>query len=278
MHSLSIFFRDYFRQTFFACMIITSFAFGQERSGSAVEPIADVALVHGGSYVPFSKEEGATTRVRVNSFYIGLRPVTNSEFLKFVEANPRWRRSQVKQIFADKNYLRNWSGDLLLGANAKRSAPVTFVSWFAARAYCKWIGGRLPTTDEWEYAAARSHNIVKMSGPNKVIWEWTEDFDSVLLNGTPTDDGNSPSILSCGGSSVDFSDPSNYSAFLRFAFRSSLKANYSLPNLGFRCARSLSARVKPRSSVEASLTNVNLLKSAVKKQALRKLDKKGFNK
>ena len=29
----------------------------------------------------------------------------------------------------------------------------------------------------------------------------------------------------------------NYAAFMRYAFRGSLKANYSTRNLGFRCAK-----------------------------------------
>jgi formylglycine-generating enzyme required for sulfatase activity len=35
-------------------------------------------------------------------------------------------------------------------------APVTNVSWFAAKAYASWKGKRLPTVAEWEYAAAAS--------------------------------------------------------------------------------------------------------------------------
>jgi formylglycine-generating enzyme required for sulfatase activity len=43
--------------------------------------------------------------------------------------------------------------------------------------------------------------------------------------------------LFCGAGSVGAKDPGNFAAFMRFGFRSSLRAGYTVHNLGFRCAK-----------------------------------------
>src|SRR5215218_5669631 len=122
----------------------------------ATEPPAGMALVPAGSYTPLFRGEKETKVVAVPAFFLDVFPVTNGDFLEFVRANPKWRRSQVKRLFADEDYLKQWVADLELGTNSAAHAPVTGVSWFAAKAFASWKSKRLPTTAEWEYAAAAS--------------------------------------------------------------------------------------------------------------------------
>ena len=62
-----------------------------------------------------------------------------------------------------------------------------------------------------------------------LIWEWTLDFNSDF---TDTDSG-----AFCGNGSLNVVNASDYAKFMRYSFRSSLKANYATANLGFRCVR-----------------------------------------
>ena len=124
---------------------------------------AGMVLVPAGTFTPLFRAETDPKVVPVPAFYLDVLPVTNADFLEFVKANPRWQRSQVKRLFADPDYLKAWAGDVEPGAGAITNAPVTYVSWFAAKAYTQWKGKRLPTTAEWEYAAAASPTSAKGS-------------------------------------------------------------------------------------------------------------------
>lgn len=237
----------------------------------SINPEVKMVTIKGGEYQPFYGEDSSL--VEVKDFLLDERPVTNREFLDFVKKNPQWKRSNVKAIFADETYLKDWQDDETLPKNANPDAAVTFVSWFAAKAYAKAAGKRLPTLDEWEYVAMadeetanarnkpsysaqlinlynqkdRQTHKVKLSKPNywgvynmfDIVWEWTDDFNSIMTtsdtrSGTFDDKG-----LFCAAAATTATDALNYASYMRYAFRASLKANYTVSNLGFRCAKDL---------------------------------------
>ena len=109
-----------------------------------------MALVKGGSYVPLYGDK--ETPVQVRDFLLDVTPVTYEQYVEFVKANPQWKRSRVSRLFADEHYLQDWNDDTT-PVDGRLNYPVTNVSWFAAKAYCESQGKRLPTVDEWEYAA-----------------------------------------------------------------------------------------------------------------------------
>lgn len=230
---------------------------------------AEVAPVSAGIYRPLFVGENSLKEIPIARFLMATAPVTNGEFLDFVRANPQWQRSQVKRLFADENYLKHWASDTDLGSACDAAQPVTWVSWFAAKAYAVWKNGRLPSTAEWELAAgigftqrdgskeaefqnaiARwygtpSPTTLPAAGSGRanldgirdlhgLVWEWTSDFNSAIVTGDARGDSGLERQLFCGAGSVGSKDPSNYPAFMRFGFRSSLKASYTVHNLGFR--------------------------------------------
>jgi formylglycine-generating enzyme required for sulfatase activity len=235
------------------------------RATPAVQLPEQMVRIPAGTYVPFAKAPQDVARIHVATFLLDEFPVTNARFLDFVRANPKWRRSEVSRLFADESYLANWVGDLEPGPKAPPDSPVVHVSWFAARAYARWTGKRLPTTAEWEFAAAAGYttpdgrndahlnrdiyawfarpapeilptasaskaNFYGARGLHGLVWEWVEDFNTALIS---SDDPN----LLCSASAANVKDTGDYAAFMRQALRSSLKANNTTGSLGFRCAQ-----------------------------------------
>lgn len=95
----------------------------------------------------------------MTAFRIDRYPVTNAEFLAFIEESG-YRPADAH------NFLRDWQdGRPQAGWDRK---PVTWVSLEDARAYAAWAGKRLPREWEWQYAA---------QGTDGRLFPWGDDWD-----------------------------------------------------------------------------------------------------
>jgi formylglycine-generating enzyme required for sulfatase activity len=207
--------------------------------------------------------------VNVPPFSIDRTEVTNGDFKPFVERHPEWAPGRVAAERQNGDYLKHWTAGTLPSGAA--DVPVTYITWWAAKAYCESSGNRLPTEAEWEFAAsgglesaefpwgdeapdARRANWsgtglgapapVGRYGPNAYglydmagnVWEfveetWTDDY-SKTPRSPVSQDRHVIRGGSYGGSPIN----------LRVRFRDSHPAGGAGPHVGFRCARSENVR------------------------------------
>ena len=112
--------------------------------------------------------EGPRHKTYLQNFQLASRPVTNGEFMAFMQAGayrqPGLWLSEAWQILQTQGWQAPlyWEriGDvwwyMTLGGLRRVDvhAPVCHVSYYEAAAYAAWVGARLPTEAEWEVAAA----------------------------------------------------------------------------------------------------------------------------
>ncbi len=136
-------------------------------------------------------------------FELASRAVTNRDWLAFVSEggygdakvwlSDGFATAQAEDWQAPLYWFQqdgNWHTMTLSGAQRLNlEAPVTHVSYYEADAYATWVGARLPTEQEWEFAARNTETNGTFAGSGYYqpqvqtnaderyyfgdVWEWT---------------------------------------------------------------------------------------------------------
>lgn len=123
-----------------------------------VQPIlTDMVVIPGASFYRGSndgnRDEVPRHQIHLSSFAIDIHPVTNEQFVRFLEAMGGEKDTNHHDIIRMRDSRIKRSGGKLNIESGYAKHPVVGVTWYGAVAYAKWIGKRLPTEAEWEVAA-----------------------------------------------------------------------------------------------------------------------------
>ncbi|RKX91024.1 MAG: hypothetical protein DRP59_08750, partial [Spirochaetes bacterium] len=103
---------------------------------------------------------------QVDGFYMMSSEVTVGEYESFLKDNPGWQKDSLEELkskgFVTGDYLFNYSTD-------DKSIPVSYVSWYAAQAFCRWMTDNLPENYRGKYE-------VKL--PSEAQWEYAAELNS----------------------------------------------------------------------------------------------------
>jgi len=208
--------------------------------------------------------------VYLDAYWIDQTEVTNAMFAAFLNEMGNQEEGGASWLEADGEYVRiERVGEVWQAMGHYADHPVVEVTWYGARAYCEWVGRRLPTEAEWEKAArgedgriypwgndipncrltnyrgcvgntteagmlpegASPYGALDMAGN---VWEWAADWwDGDHYDDSPLENPRGPSDgknrVWRGGSWI-----SNLE-YLRTANRSGNNPDVADPHLGFRC-------------------------------------------
>lgn len=138
------------------------------RPGEVVVPATSFHAGYRGEGFSFDNERDSH-ELAVEAFAIDQTPISNAQFLQFVESgeyqarvgapHPRYWRNG-----GDQWQLRHFDAWQPLDPRA----PVIHISAVEADAYCHWAGRRLP--DEFEWEAAATLGLIDWGDS---VWEWT---------------------------------------------------------------------------------------------------------
>ncbi|MCY2951417.1 MAG: SUMF1/EgtB/PvdO family nonheme iron enzyme [Planctomycetota bacterium] len=102
--------------------------------------------------------------VKLSRFAIDQTLVTNAQFAEFLKSTNYHPRHP-------ENFLKHWKSNSI--PPGLEDHPVVYVDLDDARAYAKWAGKRLPTEEEWQYAA---------QGPDTLKYPWGSEMKPAMCN------------------------------------------------------------------------------------------------
>lgn len=111
-----------------------------------------MALIPGGKLTACDRfaKDGKCEDFQLKPYLIDTMEVSTAQFASCIKAG----------VCTDKHFTNYTRSDFCnLGGPNRSHHPVNCVSFFAARQYCAWVGKRLPTLREWQFAARGETNF-----------------------------------------------------------------------------------------------------------------------
>ncbi len=135
-------------------------------------------------------KNGEMVKIPGKKFKMDKTEVTVAQFKECVNAG-KCSKKNFKTNTENSN--NNYS------TTGKENHPMNAVNWYGADEYCKWAGKRLPTEEEWEYAAKGGENYKYSGSENAGEVAWYYENSKMKTQEVATKKANGYSLYDLSG-------------------------------------------------------------------------------